>query len=423
MNCDIAKSILTGTINCPPSKAYTHRAIFLASLANGESTIINALDSNDIIATINACTNFGATINKIENTITIHNNKLLLRSTFIDAQNSGTTMRMAIAISSLFDKPITLTGDDSLKQRPMSPILKTLTFLGAKCSSYGGKPPLTITGKISGTKEAIIQGNVSSQFVSSLLMIAPCLKEGLIIMIKNNLVSKQYVDATLATMAQFGVNVDIISKYKKYRIDFQKYRGTAFYVPSDFSSLSLLLSAAVLVGRKLKIKISQNNLPQGDNIIINILNTLGVEVTFDQNTISVNPPQKLRGGKFDLENNPDLLPPVAILALKSNKPIEIFNVSHARYKETDRISIIAREFKKLDLFITEKEDGIIIQNTGILKSTKFNPEKDHRLFMAFCIAGMYIGNCTITDSESVNISYPDFIRDITKIGGKINETV
>ena len=423
MNCNVAKSLLNGTINCPSSKSYTHRAIFLASLAKGQSTIINALESNDIIATINACTNFGATIKKNKNKMIIKNNKLFLRSTFIDAKNSGTTIRIAAFISSLFDKSITLIGDDSLNQRPMSPLLKTLTSLGAKCSSHDGKPPLTITGKISGGKTTI-QGNISSQFVSSLLMVAPYLKDGLIIMIKDHLVSKQYVDATLATMAQFGVVVNVISKYKKYYVDFQQYKATTIHIPSDFSSLSLLLSAAILVGNKLKIKTSQNNLPQGDRMIIDILNTMGVDIIFDQNLVSVNSPRKLLGGKFDLGHNPDLLPPVAILALKSNHPIEIFNVRHARYKETDRISLISREFKKLGLLVKEKDDGIIIRNGGgTLKGANLNPENDHRLFMAFCIAGMYVGKCTVSDSESVNISYPNFISDINKLGGKISESV
>lgn len=423
MNCNIAKSILNGTIDCPASKAYTHRAIFLAALAKGRSTIINALKSNDIVATIDACTNFGSTINHNKNEMTIQNNGLLLRSTFIDAKNSGTTIRIAASISSLFDKQITLTGDNSLNQRPMSPLLKTLTSLGAKCSSYNGKPPLTITGKISGG-EAVIQGNISSQFISSLLMIAPCLKEGLIIMIKDHLVSKQYVDATLAIMAQFGVVVNVISKYKKYSVNFQQYKATTVHIPSDYSSLSLLLSAAILVGNKLKIKTSQNDLPQVDHMIIDILNTMGVDIILDQNIISVNSPHNLLGGKFDLEHNPDLLPPVAILALKSNYPIEIFNVRHARYKETDRIAIISREFKKLGLLVKEKDDGMIIQNTsGVLKSANLNPENDHRLFMAFCIAGMYIGKCTVSDSESINISYPNFIRDINKLGGKISKSM
>ncbi|MCY3853958.1 MAG: 3-phosphoshikimate 1-carboxyvinyltransferase [Thaumarchaeota archaeon] len=420
MNCNIKKSTLRGIINCPQSKSYTHRAIFLATLVkNDASTIINPLNSSDIDATIKACLNFGATVSKTKNAITIFNNKFQIKSEIINAKNSGTTIRFASAISSLFDKLITLTGDDSLKKRPMSPILQSLRSLGARCSSCNGKPPLKIEGRISGGKTTIV-GRVSSQFISALLIIAPLLKDGLTIIIENNLISKQYVDATIATMKQFGITTKTISKYKKYHINFQKYVPTTFYVPSDFSSLALLLSTAVLVGNKLNIKISQNDLPQGDKIIIKILNMLGVNVMFDENIISVRSPNQLNGGKFDLSNNPDLLPPLALLALKSSKPIEIFNVRHARYKEADRLSIISREFKKVSLLVEEKDDGIILQNTGNLKGAHFNPENDHRLFMTFCVAGMYIGECTISDRESIDVSYPNFLRDVCKVGGNIS---
>lgn len=118
-------------------------------------------------------------------------------------------------------------------------------------------------------------------------------------------------------------------------------------------------------------------------------------------------------------NSPDLLPPLAILSLKSSKPIHIFNVKHARYKETDRIAILARELKKLGVGVEEKEDGLILESSDKLYSTDLNSENDHRLFMAFCIAGMYVGNCTVSDPESVDVSYPDFISDFKKIGGKI----
>ena len=120
-------------------------------------------------------------------------------------------------------------------------------------------------------------------------------------------------------------------------------------------------------------------------------------------------------------NTPDLLPPLAILILKSQNPIWIYNVAHARFKETDRIEIIAREIKKIGVRVEEKDDGIILYPPENITSAQLDSENDHRLFMAFCICGMYIGNCTISNPESVEVSYPNFISDITKIGGKITQ--
>ncbi|NNM03110.1 MAG: 3-phosphoshikimate 1-carboxyvinyltransferase, partial [Nitrosopumilus sp.] len=156
-----------------------------------------------------------------------------------------------------------------------------------------------------------------------------------------------------------------------------------------------------------------------DEVFIDILEQLGVSVMINEEEIKIKSPEKLTGGKFDLSNSPDLLPPLAILALKTSAPIEIVNVKHARLKETDRIAIIARELVKLGIKIQEKDDGLILESSENLKGAVLNSENDHRLFMSFCIAGMYIGNCTISDPESVEVSFPNFIEEMNRLGGKI----
>jgi len=419
MNCRVEKSTISGRIVCPSNKSYTHRAIFLASMADGKSMIKNILKSGDTNATVNACRNFGVEIKEIGNNMAVKSTgELKLQNNTIDAANSGTTIRIVTAISALLDDEIVLTGDSSLKKRPMQPLLDALGSLGAKCNSSAGKPPITVSGRIKGGK-VTISGNISSQFISAMMIIAPKLENGILLNIKGKLVSKPYVDATIISMKKFGVNVRTEIPYKKYVIPSQNYKSTAFTVPSDFSSLALLLSASVLVGENLTIEISLGDMPQADEAIIDILEILGVIVTLDKNTIKIKSPKKLNGGKFDLSNSPDLIPAIAILALKASKPIEIFNVKHARYKETDRIAILARELSKLGIKVVEKNDGLILRNTGSLTGDNLNSENDHRLFMAFCIAGMYVGNCTISDPESVEISYPNFISEMKRIGCKI----
>ena len=419
MNCRVEKSEIRGNIVCPSNKSYTHRAIFLASLADGKSIIKNILRSGDTNATINACKNFGVEIKDVGNDITVSSTgELKIHSNTIDAANSGTTIRIATAISALSNDKIVLTGDSSLKKRPMQPLLDALESLGAKCSSSKGNPPISVSGRISGG-EVKIPGNISSQFISALMITAPKLENGLILNIQGKLVSKPYIDATITVMKKFGVNVETKTPYKKYIIPKQNYKSTTFVIPSDFSSLALLLSAAVLLGENLTIQISTGSMPQADEAIIDILEIMGVVITLDKNVIKIKSPEKLDGGKFDLSNNPDLIPAIAILALKTSKPIKIFNVEHARYKETDRITIIARELTKLGIKVVEKKDGLVLNNSDNLTNADLNSENDHRLFMAFCIAGMYVGNCTISDPESVKISYPNFISEMKRIGCKI----
>ena len=419
MNCKIEKSKIKGQINCPPNKSYTHRGIFLASLAGNNSKVKNVLLSADTKATIEACKKFGAVIEVNDSDIIVKESiKIGTNVPEINTENSGTTIRIAIGIASLFSEEITLTGDASLQKRPMQPLLDALSSIGAKCISTDGKPPVKIKGSVIGGNVRI-PGNLSSQFISSLLISAPLTKNGINLTIDGDLVSKPYLDATIASMRKFGVSVQTLIPYKKYSVLPQIYKNSTFTVPIDFSSLALLLSFTVLNGEDVVIKGSMGNLPQGDEAFINFLEQLGVSVIIENNEIKIESPEKLKGGRFDLRNSPDLLPPLAILSLISANPIEIVNVKHARLKETDRIAILARELPKIGINVEEKEDGLILKSSNKLTGAKLDSENDHRLFMAFCIVGTYIGNCIVTDSKSVEVSYPNFIEEMNRLGAKI----
>ncbi len=420
MKCKIEKARLSGNIVCPPNKSYTHRAIFLATLANGKSQIRNVLLSRDTIATINACKNFGANIQADGSNVTVESSgEIKLQTPEIDASNSGTTIRIAAAISSLSENKTRLTGDSSLQKRPMQILLDALQDLDASCTSTNGKPPVTVKGKIRGG-EVKISGAVSSQFISALMIAAPKAEKGITLNIEGELVSKPYLEATISSMKKFGVNVEVNNPYKKYTIPRQEYKPTDFTVPSDFSSMALLLSAAVLLGDDLAISASIGDLPQGDKDMITHLGKLGIKVDFQKDIARVTSPQLLEGGRFDLSNTPDLLPAISILALKTSKPIEIYNVKHARFKETDRIAILAKELAKLGIQVQEREDGLILEAPKNPHGADLDSSDDHRLFMAFCIAGMFVGNCTVSDPESVDVSYPSFIDDMNKVGAKIH---
>ena len=429
MRCRVEKSRISGRVDRPPpNKSYTHRAVFIASLAGGGSSRIdNALLSADTAATVDACRAFGADIRRQGGS------SLAVRGPVcrgagapgIDARNSGTTMRMAAAVASLFAEETALTGDSSLQKRPMRPLLDALEGMGARCSSAGGRPPVRVRGRIAGG-DVTVPGDVSSQFVSALLIAAPLTDSGINIAIAGDLVSKPYLDATIATMRRFGVSVQTLIPYRRYRVAPQAYRPAVFAVPADSSSLALLLSAAALNGDVTVGAVMDDRLPQGDEAFIDILERLGADVRVCDEWVSVASPGRLRGGRFDLSNSPDLLPPLAILALHCSGPLEIVNVGHARLKETDRIAILSRELRKLGVGVEERGDGLLLTppprpplppQPG--RVIELDSENDHRLFMALCIAGTYVGGCTVTDPESVAVSYPDFVDVLNGLGARI----
>lgn len=287
MKCKIQKSRISGQIACPSNKSYTHRAIFLASLAGGNSTVENVLLSADTAATINACKKFGADIEIRDSSITVKNPiRIGTKVPEINTENSGTTIRIAAGIASLYSEEITLTGDSSLQKRPMQPLLDALSSMGAQCESTDGKPPIKIRGKITGG-DVKIPGNFSSQFISALMISAPLTEKGINLSIEGNLVSKPYLDATIATMRKFGATVQTLIPYKTYSIAPQIYKESAFAVPIDFSSLALLLSAAVLNGENVTIKGSIGSLPQGDEVFIDILEQMGVGISIEEDEITV----------------------------------------------------------------------------------------------------------------------------------------
>jgi len=229
------------------------------------------LRSGDTNATINACKNFGVEIKDVGDDITVTSASVLkLHSNTIDAANSGTTIRIAAAIASLANDKITLTGDSSLKKRPMQPLLDALEYLGAQCTSSNGSPPISVKGRIKGGVVKI-PGDVSSHFISALMITAPKLENGLILNIQGKLESKPYNEETNTMKKKLGVEVETKTPYKKYIIPEQNYKATTMTIPSDNSSLALLLSAAVLLGENLTIHVSTGSMPQADEAIIDIL--------------------------------------------------------------------------------------------------------------------------------------------------------
>lgn len=419
------RSTISGTVRCPPSKSYTHRAIAIASLANGESTITNALLSRDNLATINACKKLGSKLIQKNRTIIIAGrNKFDSGNREIDAENSGTTIRIMIAMSALVEEgKTTLTGDESLRKRPMQPLLDALKQLGVDSTSANGMPPVVVKGGGIRGGYTEIKGDVSSQFISALLISCIYADRDVEIAVKGDQVSKPYIDATLATMRQFGVKIDN-RHYTNYRVKRQQYKPTKFDIPSDFSSAAMMLAAGALAG-DVTVEGLNFELPQADAKIVDILHDMGASIKMNKTkgTVRVEAPGKMEGDTFNLQNTPDLLPVVSILALKAKNKVTIKGVAHARVKETDRIANIVMELKKVGAEVEEFEDGLSIRVSGKLKNASLNAYNDHRLFMAFCIASLLTDKCVIDGLESVDVSYPTFVDDLRKLGANIKSSL
>ncbi len=422
----IRKSVLNGNISCPPSKSYTHRAIFISSLANGESRIINPLLSRDTIATIDACRAFGIKIERRKHELLVFGNDTLkVPDNVINVENSGTTMRFVTAISSLVKGGyVIITGDDSIRNRPMRPLLVALKQLGINCYSTreNDRAPIVVQGgRISG-KQINIDGSISSQFISGLLIAGVNAQSKISLTVEGKQVSRSYIESTINVMSKFGVRIKYSKDYKKYHLSNKRYVPTIFTVPGDFSTAALLLSAGALVGKELTLNTLDFSLPQGDSKILDILENIGAVIRIDKKNGSVKivGVEELEGGEFDLSDTPDLLPVVSILSLKSRNPVRIYGVSHTRYKETDRLKIIASELRKLGVNTQVFPDEIKLVRPKKLKNAHLDSHNDHRLFMSFAIAAMMTENSVVDGVESVDVSYPSFIQEMRKIGAKIN---
>lgn len=423
----VKKSKISGTIRCPPSKSYTHRAIAIASLCERQSTITNALLARDTLATLAACITLGANIQHENTTLWIEGkHSFNPPDNVINAENSGTTIRIVTAMSALVKKGFTvLTGDESLRKRPMQPILDALDQLGVQCYSakMDGTPPIIVRG--GGIKGGItvVDGRLSSQFVSALLITCIYADSKVLIRINGEQVSKTYIEATLATMKAFGVTIDYEKNFLEYRIENKEYRPTTFDVPSDFSTLAFILAAGVLTGDELTVKGLNFCLPQGDLRIIDIIRIMGGKVRVDKQKgeAVVYGSSTLEGGDFDLTDTPDLLPVVSILALKSRSPVKISGIAHARLKETDRVANIASELMKLGAIIKEEKNELSITAPKVFNNASLEAFNDHRLFMAFTIASMLTENSIISGAESVDVSYPNFMQDMNELQASIKQ--
>ncbi|MBM4241129.1 MAG: 3-phosphoshikimate 1-carboxyvinyltransferase [Euryarchaeota archaeon] len=408
---------IEGVINAPPSKSYTHRAIIISSLAAGESELKNPLYSEDTMASLDACRALGCDI-QIEDAKCIVNGTggiLKTPEDVVDVRNSGTTLRMMTSVAALAPNYTVLTGDESIRTRPMQYLLDSLGDLGITAFSTRGigMPPVVVKGVLEGGSTDI-KGDISSQFISSLLIVAPYARKSVDIQVIGDFISRPYVDMTVDVMEKFGVQVSYDQSSNSFHIDPQKYKGTDYTIEGDYSSASYIIAAAALLESEVRIKNLFSNSKQGDKIILDIVQDMGATVKVKKDEVKILGHGKLKGTEVDLKNAPDLLPTVAALGAVAEGVTKISGVEHARFKESDRIHTPALELSKLGVSLKEKKDGLVIR--GGAKGGVVESHMDHRLVMALSIIGLKVGNLKIKNASVFEVSFPNFLGVMKKLG-------
>jgi len=418
----VMPSKLEGDVTAPPSKSYTHRAFAVGLLAKGESRISNPLLSLDTQATIDAIKILGARVTQRNNFWHVSGTlgKLSPSSNLIDVKNSGTTLRLMTAIASLSSRSIGLTGDESIRARPMDPLIDALVKLGARgrCEGPHGRPPVVVGGGLKGGSVEI-SGAISSQFISALLLACPYAKEDVELHV-TELRSKPYTEMTLEVLDLAGADIKHSSDLMEFTIPGKQiFRPLEFDVPGDFSSAAFMLGAAALAGVNVRVKNLDVRGVQGDKRIVDLLREFGAEVKVKGREVEVSS-SDLMGIEADCGDNPDLVPVLAVLGAVAEGTTKLMNIPHLRHKETDRLRALATELRKLGSRVEELPDELRIRGVKQLKGARLNSYGDHRMAMALAVAGLVArGETAVDGAENIPVSYPNFVDDIKKLGAKV----
>ena len=393
---EIKNSILNGNVTIPPSKSAAHRALICSYLAGGGS-VSPIIDSNDMRATVGV-------IDALKNNEDVMN-----------CIESGSTLRFMIPVVASLGRRATFIGEGRLPERPIGEYLDILPKHNVKVYS-NGYLPMTIDGQLrNGSYE--VNGDVSSQYITGLLLALANVEGDSAVILKTPLQSKPYVDMTVKVMADFGVNIT--------ETDFgylihggQEFKKQDYIVEGDWSQSAFFLVAGA-IGGGVKVSGLDMNSTQGDKAIVDVLKSFGADVEVGKDYV-ISRKSKLTGTTVDATDIPDLVPIIAVLGAFSNGTTTIKGAERLRFKESDRIESVVSNLRLMGVDVTETKDGMII-NGSKPHGADLKGYNDHRIVMAFSVAGLFCdGDVRIDDAQSINKSYPTFFDDYNMLGGKAN---
>lgn len=435
-----------GTVRIPASKSHTIRRLLVASMAEGLSEIRRPLDSLDARSCVAVCRAMGAKIEErrgidpacpnppdetgekllgwtVRGKLEFLNEKNNFVPQPCNVGNSGTTLFLSLALAALGSVPVHFDGDEQIRRRSAAPLLEALKGLGVRVESAGGCAPITVQGPWKGGRISL--PSPTSQYLSALLLAAPCAPKGTVTEIDVPLLNERpYIEMTLSYLEGRQILCEHDDNFSFFRIpggsSWKPVTGT---VPGDFSSAAFpALAAAVSGGDALLLDLDPAD-TQGDKAFLDMLSLMGCGVHWEEHggspAVRIRGEKRLRSGEFDLNKTPDLLPAAAALAAFAEGDTLLYNAAHARIKETDRITVMREELSKLGVQCEERPDGLVIHGEGRMKGGEIDSRGDHRIALAFAAAACGTADpVTIHGSECAAVTYPGFIETVSKKTGE-----
>jgi 3-phosphoshikimate 1-carboxyvinyltransferase len=420
---NIHPSIIQGLLQAPASKSCMQRACAAALLKGGKTIIHNYGMSNDDNAAIEIIKQFDASVLiendalVIESRFSIINNQQSIIS--LNCQESGLSLRMFTPIAALLNQTVHITGSGSLLNRPADFFDEILPQLSITVKSNNGKLPLTITGSLQ-ANDINIDGSLSSQFLTGLLF-AYSFKNAAATITVNNLISKPYIDLTLQVMQDFGLNIPVNNNYTQFVFTNQSINQSinqpmCYKVEGDWSNAAFLLVAGAIAG-SVTVKGLNLNSTQADKAILEVLKMSNCDIKVEDNEISVTNTKPLNAFTFDATDCPDLFPPLVAFASYCNGTSSIKGVSRLQYKESNRACSLQKEFAKMGAEIELNDDIMLIEGKLNIKGSIVDSHNDHRIAMACAVAALKAnGRTTILNADAINKSYPNFYKDLKRVG-------
>ncbi|MBR2207474.1 MAG: 3-phosphoshikimate 1-carboxyvinyltransferase [Synergistaceae bacterium] len=428
MNVQICPHRLSGFVNAPVSKSEAHRMLICAALCEEPVKLFIGRDltsglSDDITATINCLRSLGAKISftndNFLNIVPI-NRKRVPEKVELDCRESGSTLRFILPVAAALCENVSVSGRGRLPERPVVELIEAMKAGGVKFSSE--RLPFETSGKL---QAGIFKlpGNVSSQYISGLMLALPILKDNSVIKLTSDLKSSAYVDITISSLKKFGIVIEALNNEYKIIGGLKFLSPGAISAGGDWSGAAFFLVAGAFSGPVSVTGLSTSS-AQGDKKILDILRDFGAEIKIFNNIITVFPVPEAKTNRYfeiDIDPTPDLLPALAVAAACCCCDVRFYNAARLRLKESDRIKTTASILRSLGGTVTEKPDELLVGGSYSLTGGKAEGFNDHRIVMSAAVAGIKCKTgIIITDAESVGKSYPEFFRDYKSLGGQLN---
>ncbi|MCC6698611.1 MAG: 3-phosphoshikimate 1-carboxyvinyltransferase [Candidatus Hydrogenedentes bacterium] len=403
------RSNLDANVSIPGSKSCTARALVMAGLTHGTTELLDPADCDDSDHMMNGLRALGVDVTRMGSLVRVDSRGLLPSAEPLFLGNSGTAVRFLTAACATVSGDVVLDGTPRMRERPIVDLVEALRLWGVNATTETGCPPLRVSGTGRFGGHTRVKGSASSQYLSGLLMAAPYATQDVTIGIEGDLVSKPYIDLTIAMMAERGVEATH-SNYETFSCTAgQRYRRGTYPIEADASGASYFLAAAGIAGGRVRVRNLTSASHQGDARFAYVLKQMGCVVQEGPDWIEVRGSGSLRGIDIDLNAMPDMAQTLAVTALFADGETRIRNVANLRIKETDRIAATVAELRKLGADAEESDDGMLI-HTGALHGAAIDTYDDHRMAMSFAMAGLRIPGVIIRDPGCVSKTFPDFFE-------------